>query len=103
MIREFSHFIREKGVIGLAVGIIIGGAVTKFVDSIITDLLNPVIGSVIGGGKGLVTYSYTVPGTSIVFAYGNLISEFINFLAILLVVYLLFVKSPVNKLDKKPE
>jgi large conductance mechanosensitive channel len=101
MIREFALFIREKGVIGLAVGIIVGGAVTKFVNAIITDLLNPIISAVIGGGKGLVTYSYTVPGTSISFTYGNLISELINFIAILLVVYLLFVKSPVNKLDKK--
>lgn len=101
MIKEFTHFVREKGVIGLAVGIIIGGAVTQFVNAIIKDLIDPVIGAVIGGGQGLATYGYTIPNTNITFTYGNLISELINFIAILLVIYLLFVKSPINKLDKK--
>lgn len=103
MIKEFVHFVREKGVIGLAVGIIVGGAVTQFVNAIIKDLINPIIGAIIGGGQGLAGYAYTIPGSSITFTYGNLISELINFGAILLVIYLLFVKSPLNKLDKKAE
>lgn len=101
--KEFVNFVREKGVIGLAVGIIVGGAVTKFVNAIITDLINPILGAVMGGGKGLASYVYTIPKTQITFSYGDLISEFINFLAILLVIYFLFVKSPLNKLDKKKE
>jgi large conductance mechanosensitive channel len=103
MIKEFVHFVREKGVIGLAVGIIVGGAVTQFVNAIIKDLIDPIIGAVIGGGQGLASYAYTIPATDITFTYGNLISELINFVAILLVIYLLFVKSPLNKLDKKGE
>lgn len=103
MIKEFINFVREKGVIGLAVGIIVGGAVTQFVNAIINNIVNPVLGTVIGGGKGLASYEYTLPNTSITFGYGDLISEFINFLAILLVIYLLFVKSPLNKLDKKKD
>ncbi len=101
--KEFINFVREKGVIGLAVGIIVGGAVTKFVNAIIADIINPVLGAVMGGGKGLASYVYTIPGTQITFSYGDLISELINFLAILLVIYFLFVKSPLNKLDIKKD
>lgn len=103
MIKEFVNFVREKGVIGLAVGLIVGGAVTAFVNAIIRDLLNPIIGTIIGGGQGLASYAYTIPNTQITFSYGDLISELINFIAILLVIYLLFVKSPLNKLDKKSD
>ncbi len=101
--KEFINFVREKGVIGLAVGIIVGGAVTKFVNAIIADIINPILGAIIGGGKGLASYAYTIPNTKISFLYGDLISELINFLAILLVIYFLFVKSPLNKLDRKKD
>jgi len=103
MIKEFINFVREKGVIGLAVGLIVGGAVTSFVNAIIKDLVNPIIGAIVGGGKGLASYVYTLPGTEITFSYGDLISEIINFLAILFVIYVLFVRSPLNKLDKKKQ
>lgn len=101
--KDFVNFIREKAVIGLAVGIIVGGAVTQFVNAIIKDAVNPILGVIGGGGKGLASYTYTIPHTAITFSYGDLISELINFVAILLVIYLLFIKSPLNKLDKKKE
>lgn len=103
MFKEFVDFVREKSVIGLAVGIIVGGAVTAFVNAIIRDIVNPVLGAIIGGGKGLASYAFTIPETKITFGYGDLIAELINFIAILLVIYFLFVKSPLNKLDKKKE
>lgn len=103
MFKDFVDFVREKSVIGLAVGIIVGGAVTQFVNAIIKDVINPVLGTIVGGGKGLASYAYTLPHTNITFGYGDLISELINFLAILLVIYFLFVKSPLNKLDKKKD
>ena len=101
--KDFTNFVRKEGVIGLSVGIIVGGAVTQVVNAIIKDLVNPILGAVIGGGQGLASYAYTVPYTTITFGYGDLISGLINFGAILLVIYLLFVKSPLNKLDKKDQ
>ena len=101
MIREFAHFIREKGVIGLAVGIIVGGAITKLVTAIITDLVNPVIEAILGKTQNLADYSFKIPFTSINLLYGDLILELINFSSIMLVVYLIFMKSPVKKIDKK--
>lgn len=99
--KEFITFIREKGVLGLAVGIIMGGAVTKLVTSIVENLLNPLIGAVTGAAGNLSTMAYTVPMTQIVFKYGAFISSLIDFMAVLAVVYFVFVKSPINKIDKK--
>jgi large conductance mechanosensitive channel len=99
--KEFVTFIREKGVLGLAVGIIMGGAVTKLVSSIVDNLLNPLIGAVTGAAGNLSTMEYTMPLTHITFKYGAFISSLIDFLAVLAVVYFVFVKSPINKIDKK--
>jgi large conductance mechanosensitive channel len=101
--KEFITFIREKGVLGLAVGIIMGGAVTKLVTSIVDNLLNPFIGALTGAAGNLSTMEYTVPLTEISFKYGAFISSLIDFLAVLAVVYFIFVKSPLNKIDKKAE
>lgn len=99
--KEFITFIREKGVLGLAVGIIMGGAVTKLVTSIVDNLLNPLIGAVTGAAGNLTTMEYTLPLTQISFKYGAFISSLIDFVAVLAVVYFVFVKSPINKIDKK--
>lgn len=101
MIKEFAEFIREKGVLGLAVGIITGAAVTKMVSSIVDNLLSPLVGAITGAAGNLADMAYTVPMTTITFKYGAVISSLIDLVAVLLVVYLLFVKSPLNKIDKK--
>jgi large conductance mechanosensitive channel len=101
--KDFIIFIREKGVLGLAVGIIMGGAVTKLVTSIVDNLINPLIGVVTGAAGNLNALVYTMPLTSITFKYGAFISSLIDFIAVLAVVYFVFVKSPINKIDRKPE
>lgn len=101
--KEFIDFIRDKGVLGLAVGIIMGGAITKMVNSIVENLINPLIGVVTGASGDLLSLSYTVPFTSIVFKWGALVSSLIDFIAVIAVVYFLFVKSPLNKIEKKKE
>lgn len=101
--KEFIHFVREKGVLGLAVGIIMGGAVTKFVTSIVENLINPIIGVITGAAGNLTEMAYTVPMTTVTFKYGAFISSLIDFCAVMLVVYFVFVKSPLNKIDRKSE
>lgn len=101
--KEFVTFIREKGVLGLAVGIIMGGAVTKLVSSIVDNLLNPLIGAVTGAAGNLSAMEYTMPLTHITFKYGAFISSLIDFVAVLAVVYFVFVKSPINKIDRKTD
>lgn len=99
--KEFITFIREKGVLGLAVGIIMGGAVTKLVTSIVDNLLNPLVGAITGAAGDLSSFAYTVPLTDITFKWGAFVSSLIDFIAVLAVIYFVFVKSPINKLDKK--
>lgn len=103
MLKEFADFVREKGVVGLAVGIIAGAAVTKSVNSVVEGLLNPLIGAITGAAGNLNTLAYTVPHTEITFKWGAVVSSLIDLVAVLLVIYLVFVKSPLNKIDKKKE
>ena len=101
--KDFITFIREKGVLGLAVGIIMGGAVTKLVSSIVDNLISPLIGAVTGAAGNLNAMEYTVPMTQITFKYGAFVSSLVDFIAVLFVVYFVFVKSPIGKIDKKAE
>lgn len=92
---EFKEFIMRGNVMDMAVGVIIGGAFTAIVTSLTTNIINPLITFITGGGaeiSGLV-----VPGTQIDF--GAFISSVINFLIIALIVFCL-VKS-LNKLEEK--
>jgi large conductance mechanosensitive channel len=100
---EFLDFIREKGVLGLAVGIIVGGAVTKLVSALVSDFVNPLIGAVTGRAGDLTMLAYTIPFTHITFKWGDLLSNLIEFIAILFIVYFVFVKTPILSIDKKKE
>ncbi len=101
--KDFIIFIREKGVLGLAVGIIMGGAITKLVTSIVENLINPFIGALTGAAGSLSTLVYTTPYTSITFKYGAFLTSLIDFIAVIAVVYFIFIKSPINRLDLKKE
>ncbi|CUH16375.1 Large-conductance mechanosensitive channel [Jannaschia seosinensis] len=101
MIEEFKDFIAKGNVMDLAVGIIIGAAFTAIVNSLVADLINPLIGLFVGG--------YDFSGLSFglgeaQFMYGNFITAVINFLIIAVVVFLLVkavnrVKSTAEKPD----
>lgn len=101
LLQEFVDFVREKGVIGLAVGIVVGNAITKYVGKIVEDLVSPIIGFITGNAENMKTLSYTIPRTDITFLWGDFVVATIDFLVVMLVVYFVFVKSPINKLDKK--
>jgi large-conductance mechanosensitive channel len=58
---------------------------------------------VTGAAGNLSALAYTIPMTQITFKYGAFISSLIDFVAVLAVVYFVFVKSPINKIDKKSE
>jgi large conductance mechanosensitive channel len=113
MLNEFKAFIAKGNVVDLAVGIIIGAAFTAIVNSMVADLINPIIGVITGGidfsnlfiDLKALTHGEASQFTSLkaardagapVFAYGSFITAVINFLIIAWVVFLL-VKA-VNKL-----
>lgn len=95
-LQGFIDFVKEQGVVGLAIGFILGGAVTKVVAALVTDIINPLIGLVLGNAAGLKEMSVSVGGATLMI--GDFISILIDFIVIALVVYIA-VKT--MKLDKK--
>jgi ribulose-bisphosphate carboxylase large chain len=102
MLNEFKTFIARGNVLDLAVGIIIGAAFTAIVNSMVGDLINPIIGLLIGGidfsNMYLVLKGDPPAGASLqaardsgaaVFAYGSFLMALLNFLIIAWVVFLL--------------
>jgi large conductance mechanosensitive channel len=96
--KKFIDFIREQGVVGLAIGFILGGAVSKVVSALVTDIINPLLGIVLGATGDLKTASFGIGSAQIL--YGDLISVVIDFLVIALVVYFGFKALGIEKLDK---
>ena len=99
--KGFINFIREQGVVGLAVGFILGGAVSKVVTALVTDIINPILGMAMGAVGGLKTASFGIGSARIL--YGDLISVIIDFLVVALVVYYGVKMIGLDKLDKKKE
>jgi len=102
-IKEFKEFAIKGNVMDLAVGVIIGGAFGKIIDSVVNDLIMPVVSAIIGQPdfsnlyyviKGDVPRGTAleearkIPDTAI-FAYGNFITVSISFLLLALVVFML--------------
>ncbi len=109
MLKEFQSFIAKGNVMDMAVGIIIGAAFTAIVKSMVSDLLNPIIGAIFGGadftdyfivlGEGeFASLEAAREAGAAAFAYGAFLTAVINFLIIAVVVFLL-VKN-VNKIKE---
>ena len=111
MLKEFQEFISKGNVMDLAVGVIIGAAFGKIVDSLVNDIIMPFIGAL--GGVDFSNYfiglSHNVTATNLVdarkqgavFAYGNFITVALNFLILAFIIFLM-VKA-VNNMRKRLE
>lgn len=100
-LEDFLNFVREQGIIGLAIAFILGAAVTKLVKSFVDDIINPFIGIFLGKLGSLQELVITIAGADI--KIGNFISSLIDFLIIAAVVYFGFKLLGLEKLDKKKE
>lgn len=100
----FVEFIREKGVVGLAIGLAIGTAASGLVTQIVNAVITPIVGLLIGkdGLKG-VNWQVTIGDRSEVFAFGDLLDAMIKFLAIAAVIYFVVLGLKLDKLDKPKE
>ena len=106
---EFKEFALKGNVMDLAVGVIIGGAFGKIVDSMIADLIMPLVGMVTGGldfsnrfiplAGQTATTLVEAKKAGAVFAYGNFITVAINF-AILAFIIFLMIKQ-MNRLKRE--
>ncbi len=106
---EFKEFAVKGNVMDLAVGVIIGGAFGKIVDSVVNDLIMPLVGKAVGG---LDFSNYFIPlagqtATTLaeakkagaVFAYGNFLTVAFNFVILALIIFIMV--KQINKLKKE--
>ncbi|WKB54766.1 large conductance mechanosensitive channel protein MscL [Eleftheria terrae] len=107
-VKEFREFAIKGNVIDLAVGVIIGGAFSKIVDSLVGDVIMPVVSRIFGGldfsnyfiplaGQTAATLAEAKKGGA-VFAYGNFITVALNFLILAFVIFLMV--RQINRLKK---
>ena len=115
VLKEFREFAVKGNVIDLAVGVIIGGAFGKIVDSLVADIIMPLVGLVFG--KLDFSNLYIVLGTApagvannladlkkagvLVLAYGNFITIAVNFVILAFVIFIMV--KQVNKLRRNVE
>ncbi len=114
-VKEFKVFALKGNVMDLAVGVIIGAAFGKIIDSVVNDLIMPIVAAIIGqpdfSNLYLVLKGNVAAGTALVdarkvdgaaiFAYGNFITVMINFLLLAFVIFLMI--KGMNNLKKKEE
>ena len=113
MLNEFKAFVARGNVMDLAVGVIIGAAFSRIVDSVVNDLVMPIVGALTGGGFDFSNYflplSSNVTASTLaaareqgaVFAYGNFITVLINFLILAWIIFLMI--KGVNRLRASVE
>ncbi|MEO9149588.1 MAG: large conductance mechanosensitive channel protein MscL [Burkholderiales bacterium] len=100
MMKEFKEFALKGNVMDLAVGVIIGAAFSKIVDSVVNDLIMPVVGKAVGG-LDFSNYYLPLSGqetglgleaakkAGAVFAYGNFITIAINFIILAFIIFMI--------------
>ena len=99
--QEFKQFIARGNVMDMAVGVIIGGAFSSIITSLIDDIINPILGMFSGDGTALAaSLTIRLPGSSEIML-GSFINAVLNFLVMALVVFCL-VKA-INALHRKKE
>lgn len=99
----FVNFVREQGVVGLAVGLVLGVAAKSVIDSLVANIFNPTIG-LIGNGGNLdskyVCMKSAANACQNKLAYGAFISDILSFIIIAAVVYFVIKGLQLDKLDK---
>ena len=113
MVQEFREFAVKGNVIDLAVGVIIGGAFGKIVDSVVKDLIMPVVGMVFGkldfsnlfvvlgdipAGTPRTLAALQEAGVP-VFAYGNFITVAVNFIILAFIIFIMI--KQINRLKRE--
>ncbi len=113
-VSEFKEFAMKGNVVDLAVGVIIGAAFGKIVDSVVKDLILPIVGRIFGGldfsnyfiRLGELPANYTGPQTYEaltkagvpLFAYGNFITVAVNFIILAFIIFMMV--KQINRLKK---
>lgn len=99
---EFKKFISKGNVMDMAVGIIIGGAFTSIVSSLVNDIINPLLG--LFGGMNFDQLAWNITG-DVTLYYGKFITAVVNFLIMAFIVFILIkaINTAASKFQKKEE
>lgn len=90
LLNEFKNFAFKGNVVDLAVGVIIGAAFGKIVDSLVKHLIMPLISVVMPGEQGYLTWKWIINGKEV--PYGLFLGEVLNFLIVALALFIFIVK-----------
>ena len=90
MLEEFKNFALKGNVVDLAIGVIIGAAFGKIVDSLVKHIIMPLISVIMPGQQGYLTWKWIINGKDV--PYGLFIGEIVNFLIVALALYIFIVK-----------
>jgi len=101
----FVEFLRTQGVVGLAIGFIIGTQAKVLVDQLNASFINPLLGLMLGSGNNLTAekFSLTVGNNTAIFSWGAFVFVLINFVITAAIVYFAFRWLRLDKLDKKKD
>ena len=104
----FITFVREQGVVGLAVGLAIGTAAGAAVKQIVDGFINPVVGFLIGGIdlsklKWVIVSPHTDGTGGLALSWGAILSAFITLVATAFVIYALVHVAKLDRIDKQKE
>jgi large conductance mechanosensitive channel len=118
LMSEFKEFAVKGNVIDLAVGVIIGGAFGKIVDSMVNHLIMPVVGRIVGGldfssyfillanppadFKGPMTYEALSKAGVPLFAYGSFLTVLLNFIILAFIIFMMVKQINRLKRDNTP-
>jgi large conductance mechanosensitive channel len=83
--KEFVKFVRDRGVMGLAVGFILGGSTQKVVTALVNDIISPLVGLLFPHAESLSEKKLSVGATQVL--WGDFLKVSIDFCIMLLIVY----------------
>jgi len=90
MLEEFKNFAFKGNVVDLAIGVIIGAAFGKIIDSLVKHIIMPFISVIMPGNQSYLTWKWVINGKDV--PYGLFIGEIVNFLIVALALYIFIVK-----------
>ncbi|HRA48211.1 MAG TPA: large conductance mechanosensitive channel protein MscL [Thermomicrobiales bacterium] len=97
MLEEFKAFALKGNVVDLAVAVVLGGAFSAVINSMVADIVMPIIG-IFGGSPNFAGNTFSINGS--VFGWGNFVTQVIAFVIIAIVLFLVVVK-PLNAMMKR--
>jgi large conductance mechanosensitive channel len=103
-LQGFVDFVRTQGVVGLAVGLVLGVAAKSVVDSLVNNIFNPIVGLFGGGGDlgdKFICMKTVASECSNKLGWGQVISDLISFMIVAAVVYFVVKGLKLDKLDKQ--